>query len=227
MLEKATDAVQNAKIYAKRQAVLAVVHLWTTRLALVSGITTFFVSMDSLLFSLSSVVTHVQDEEWSAVDKLTTACFAGALILHICSAIISFMGSFALVRLQLLDADQQEVEAGIPPEKALPLEFSELGRLWKATFDDVYSRVAFHRPLARRCSNESLLDPGPPVELLACCSALAVVMTGVGFILAVVGILTYVWTVTPLSIGIFTSACFGGCILTCGVVSFRYAILTR
>ncbi|KZT05340.1 uncharacterized protein LAESUDRAFT_760226 [Laetiporus sulphureus 93-53] len=95
-----------------RQAILQVITIWLNRLALVSGIATFFASIDSLLFSLASSAVHLGDPStsWSATDKLTTATFAGALIFHICAAIIAFVASFILVRLQLVDADEQEAK---------------------------------------------------------------------------------------------------------------------
>ncbi|GBE80749.1 hypothetical protein BKA93DRAFT_749302 [Sparassis latifolia] len=230
---------------AMRQAVLAVVQIWLNRLALVSGITTFFASIDSLLFSLASTATHIGDPDtsgWNAIDKLTTASFAGALIFHVCSAIVAFAGSFVLVRLQLVDADQQEHEAGIPAIYAEPMrEVSDMREnslsldntlrpsdtfnaahagqpQWRAAYNGIYSRVVIRRLVAKRPKGpvDSLLDPGPPVELLSRCNALAVVMAVLGFILAVLGILAYAWTATPLSVSIFSSACLGGCIIaTC------------
>ncbi|KAH9920910.1 uncharacterized protein B0H18DRAFT_1121638 [Fomitopsis serialis] len=95
---------------AFREAILQVVSIWLNRLSLVSGIASFFSSIDSLLFSLASTSTHLGDPDapWSATDKLTTASFAGALIFHVCSAILAFVASFILVRLELIDADDQE-----------------------------------------------------------------------------------------------------------------------
>jgi len=163
---------------AKRQAVLAVVSIWLNRLALISGITSFFASIDSLLFSLASAAMHVGDpdlNDWSATDKLCVACFAGALILHVCSAIVAFLGSFVLVRLQLIDADDQERDAGVAPRFAEPLRASEAGGhmhqasvsidstahpsltgnatalnhnpQWRAAYNSVYGRVAIRRLL--------------------------------------------------------------------------------
>jgi len=108
---------------ALRQAILQVVSIWLNRLSLVSGIASFFASIDSLLFSLASTSTHLGDPEtpWSATDKLTTASFAGALIFHVCSAILAFVASFVLVRLQLIDADDQEprVDMTIPSQRKI------------------------------------------------------------------------------------------------------------
>ncbi|KAI0919055.1 hypothetical protein AcV5_002069 [Taiwanofungus camphoratus] len=98
---------------AVRQAILAVVQVWLNRLHLISTITTFFASIDALLFSLASAATHVGERTytgWSPIDQLTSASLAGALIFHVCSAIVAFVGSFVLIRLQLIDADQHAHE---------------------------------------------------------------------------------------------------------------------
>ncbi|PCH35809.1 hypothetical protein WOLCODRAFT_140093 [Wolfiporia cocos MD-104 SS10] len=120
-LHQFAAAGQSSEDSALRQAILQVVQIWLNRLSLVSGIASFFASIDSLLFSLASTATHLGDPEstWSATDKLTTASFAGALIFHVCSAILAFVASFVLVKLQLVDANDQEakVEVVVPGEQ--------------------------------------------------------------------------------------------------------------
>ncbi|PCH36532.1 hypothetical protein WOLCODRAFT_166981 [Wolfiporia cocos MD-104 SS10] len=94
-----------------RKAILYVVKVWLDRLQLVSAITTFFASIDALLFSLASGATHIDNSTvhiWSRTDELTSACLAGALIFHICAAIVAFIGSFVLCRLELESAEAQE-----------------------------------------------------------------------------------------------------------------------
>ena len=56
-------------------------------------------------------------------------------------------------------------------------------------------------------------DLDPPIKLLSRCHTLCVIMTGLGFILAVTGILAYAWTNLPRSVSIFASACVAGCVL--------------
>ena len=36
-------------------------------------------------------------------------------------------------------------------------------------------------------------------------------MSSLGFVLALLGILTYSWTAVPIALGIFASACMGAC----------------
>ncbi|CCM03918.1 uncharacterized protein FIBRA_06069 [Fibroporia radiculosa] len=242
---------------ALRQAILQVVSIWLNRLSLVSGIATFFASIDSLLFSLASTATHLGDpaSPWSATDKLTTASFAGALIFHVCSAILAFVASFVLVRLQLLDADYEEVIAGgkVPgvrtfftgtrdPEVPHAIVTGHGKRPSTSSVPDapsssedplldasnaVISRVTVKRvhPLyflslpskgSVKPAASQLPDAimNPPIELLARCHTLAVWMSVIGFILGVIGIITYAWVATPLAVSIFSIACLGACFLT-------------
>jgi len=53
----------------------------------------------------------------------------------------------------------------------------------------------------------------PPIRLLSRCHTLAVTMSVVGFVLALLGILTFAWTTLPVGIGAFASACLGTCLL--------------
>ncbi|EMD33165.1 hypothetical protein CERSUDRAFT_118228 [Gelatoporia subvermispora B] len=87
---------------ATRQAMLDVVSVWMNRLQTISAITSFFASIDSLLFSITSTPTT------RTIEQLTSACITGALIFHVFSSIVAFVGSFILVRFELLDADAHE-----------------------------------------------------------------------------------------------------------------------
>lgn len=46
------------------------------------------------------------------------------------------------------------------------------------------------------------------------------IMSSLGFVLALLGILTYSWTAVPTALGIFASACMGACAIA-GVVALR------
>ncbi|KAH8087802.1 hypothetical protein BXZ70DRAFT_533617 [Cristinia sonorae] len=59
----------------------------------------------------------------------------------------------------------------------------------------------------------------PPVKLLSRCHTLSAAMALCGFLLAILGILAFVWTELPLSISIFASACLGACFVL-GVIVF-------
>ncbi|CAL1711400.1 unnamed protein product [Somion occarium] len=62
----------------------------------------------------------------------------------------------------------------------------------------------------------------PPVKLLTRCHSLSTVMAVCGFVLACVGILAFLWTSLPRSVGIFGSACLGVCLIS-GAVVFNLA----
>ncbi|CCM06467.1 uncharacterized protein FIBRA_08732 [Fibroporia radiculosa] len=92
---------------ALRRTVNDVIQIWLHRLQLVSSLATFFASTDALLFTLSSFAAHTgsSEESWTVPDRLTTASLAGALIFHVGSAIVAFIGSFVLCRYELLAAE--------------------------------------------------------------------------------------------------------------------------
>ncbi|OCH90597.1 hypothetical protein OBBRIDRAFT_793150 [Obba rivulosa] len=97
---------------AMHQAMLDVVSIWLSRLQTISAITSFFASIDSLLFSITSAPTT------RTIEQLTSACITSALILHVFSSIIAFIGSFILVRFQLFDADAHEASILNTPSNA-------------------------------------------------------------------------------------------------------------
>ena len=86
-----------------KQTLLSVVQLWLDRLqhqAVVVSLlslptpfvflkgppqTTFFVSIDSLLFSLTSSTRNPDLSEWSSRDMAINAALGGAIIFHVCA----------------------------------------------------------------------------------------------------------------------------------------------
>lgn len=56
------------------------------------------------------------------------------------------------------------------------------------------------------------------VSVLSRAHTVCAAMTNLGFLLAILGILTYSWTAVPLALGIFASACLGGCAIA-GVIA--------
>ena len=87
---------------AAKQALIAVVQVWLDRLQHqavvvspflfvqqqqcdVSKQTTFFVSIDSLLFSLTSSTRNPNLSVWSNKDKVINASLGGAIIFHVCA----------------------------------------------------------------------------------------------------------------------------------------------
>ena len=56
------------------------------------------------------------------------------------------------------------------------------------------------------------------VTTLSRCHTLVTIMTQLGFVLALLGILAYFWTGLPRALGIFASALLGTCLLAIGAV---------
>ncbi|TCD59934.1 hypothetical protein EIP91_011032 [Steccherinum ochraceum] len=76
------------------------------------------------------------------------------------------------------------------------------------------------RGMEPRRSTEAEL--GPPVKLLSRCHSLSAAMALFGFLLAVLGIIAFVWVSLPQSIAIFASACLGACFVL-GMIVFATA----
>ncbi len=85
---------------------------------------------------------------------------------------------------------------------------------WSDTVTDLQGRVFIHQVQLfhwfRSPNNGTNLDP--PIKLLSNCHSLSVTMTVIGFILALLGILTFVWTSLPVNVGVFASVCLGTCL---------------
>lgn len=144
-------------------------------------------------------------------EKAANACLAGALVVHVFAgvgpsfvtppnlltvsflAILSFFAAFFLIRYRLREATREElkVELSDPLQKNQPI-FS---------------------------SNPHLETVGPfrrgqpPIFLLENCHTLCMVLSGIGFILALAGVLCFAWARMPVSVSVFASACMGVCSL--------------
>ena len=75
-------------------------------------------------------------------------------------------------------------------------------------------------------TNPRLVQVGPfkmkaPIELLSRCHSLCVFLTFLGFLLAIMGLLSFSWDRLPLSIGIGASVALGFC-LTAGALIFIF-----
>ncbi|TBU42563.1 hypothetical protein BD309DRAFT_991590 [Dichomitus squalens] len=263
---------------AMKQALLAVVQLWEDRLQKQGVVTTFFISIDSLLFSLTSGTRSTDLHAWSHRDLVINASLGGAIIFHVCASIVAYVASFILIKYQLNDAEKKEHQSFNSPTRSRSAstsryvpQFTEKPQTDRERTRRKHSSHT-HRPSA---SGGSTLRPSSPVEMIAdfpmevftdlrglvsidraypfwflcCCfgartkpgdhertrgdpeamvdrvtdrlkgmvdvlSRAHTVCTGmatVGFLLAVLGILTYSWTAVPLVLGIFASACLGVC----------------
>ncbi|KAI8978279.1 hypothetical protein BD414DRAFT_421852 [Trametes punicea] len=250
---------------AMKQALCAVVQVWLDRLQSMTVVTTFFVSVDSLLFSLTSSTRSSDLSAWSKRDEVINASLGGAIIFHVCSAIVAYIGSFVLIRYRLNNAEKAEEDTmdryGASSSRRVSAEkrrqqSSHRQSLSTATtapaspldtirdfplelFTDLRSLVTVRRvhPLwffscMSRRQGRKKEDPEASVQDSAIASLESIVnvlsqahgmsatMTSLGFILALLGILTYSWTAVPTSLGIFASVCMGVCFMA-ALVAFR------
>lgn len=99
-------------------------------------------------------------------------------------------------------------------------ELVELFQGVAGTVSELEGRVFIHQvqPFPFSCFRRSEKPPSngmhldPPIRLLSRCHTLSVSMALSGFVLLLVGILTFAWTALPLSVSIFCSVCLAGCV---------------
>ncbi|RPD57687.1 hypothetical protein L226DRAFT_547155 [Lentinus tigrinus ALCF2SS1-7] len=260
---------------AMKQALLAVVQVWLDRLQQQAVVTTFFVSIDSLLFSLTSTTRSNDLSSWSKRDMVINASLGGAIIFHVCASIVAYVASFVLIRYRLNDAEKKEDDTVKGPhsrsratstsrnatEKRRGRKNSHSHAHRPSTsvgstlgpsspieaitdfpmemFTDLRGLVSVYRthPLwflrfGRRRQPQRSRDMDPEasvvddivatlkgmVDTLSRAHTVCAGMSSLGFVLALLGILTYAWTAVPTALGIFASACMGACAIA-GVVA--------
>ncbi|KAG2142252.1 uncharacterized protein EDB93DRAFT_1158104 [Suillus bovinus] len=166
----------------------ALVAVWMQRLQILTFITTFLASIDGGLFELTT-------PSQMPLQEFVYACFAGALVFHVCASILGYIASFALIRYQLSDvapSDTKNTERTlmtIPPFDAM------------STFFQV---VPLNSGL-QITSRTSI----PPLDLLTRCYFTTLALSSIGFILALLGIAGYAWVILQQVVGIFTVVCLG------------------
>lgn len=178
---------------ARRKAMKDLVQSWQDRLQLISVITTFFASTEAQLLAAATPL-ETDPDKGSGIVQTAAAALAGALVVHVSAAIVSFLAAFFLIRYKLEEAkrEEQKVETGLTP-------------------------VSSHSNLRILSTNPHLAQVGPfrrgkpPTQLLNHCHTLCMVLSAVGFMLAIAGVLCYVWARLPRSVGIFATVCLGVC----------------
>ncbi|KAJ7270028.1 hypothetical protein B0H12DRAFT_1094100 [Mycena haematopus] len=145
------------------------------------------------------VTLPAKDED--AGNQVANSAFLAALVLHIWAAIISFMGAFFLVRYNLKEAKKEEKQAGVDP--------SSKNTSSKNSFTSSYQSVSANPYLEQI----GPFNRKPPTHLLSRCHNLCILLTFIGFALALLGIVSFAWVQNPISVGIVTSVstaiCFG------------------
>ncbi|KAJ6593458.1 hypothetical protein B0H19DRAFT_1090383 [Mycena capillaripes] len=178
------------------------------RLQLISVITTFFASTEAGML-------QVTGSSEDAGSQVANSAFLGALVLHSwAGAIISFMGAFFLVRYNLKEAKKEQNEADVsgpvnPPPRPL-------GR--PRTDESLMEYLKLQPALTTNPLLEQVgpFQRKPPTHLLSRCHNLCILLTFIGFGMALLGILAFAWAQNPVSVGVVTSVsaavCFGGAV---------------
>ncbi|KZT72252.1 hypothetical protein DAEQUDRAFT_809150 [Daedalea quercina L-15889] len=181
----------------RQRAMKELMKSWMDRLQLISVITTFFAAMESQLLVITTPSDDTQPKTPPRARALDTAntILAGALVIHLCAAIISFLAAFFLVRYRLKEATKAEIkiETGITPT-------STDGNVKASGIFTTNPHLEEIGPFRRG---------GPPTRLLEHLHALCMWLAVVGFALALAGALAYTWSRLSRSAGIFASTCLG------------------
>lgn len=215
----------------QEESMLALVQTWMDSLQLISVITTFFVSTEaSLLGIIVSPPTHVG---LSTAGQVANIGLMGALVVHAHAAVISFLGAFFLVRYKLTVAQkkEEEVEGQVldSPTSISSNDLENAKGLRTSPYTDdlstdpVHGLVRANSPLSGNkiiwSTNPHLVQVGPfnqgqpPTELLARCHSLSVFLSSIGFLLALMGLLSFAWDQLPLSASVFASVSMGFCLV--------------
>jgi len=142
--------------------------------------------------------------------------------LILLAAVISFLGAFFLIRYKLEVAEQDEAEAeqemvdsptsiSSDPEKSGVRTNHPRGRV-RVQSDSAENPIWSTNP---RLVQVGPFQRKPPTQLLFRCHSLCVFLTFVGFLFAIMGLISFAWDQLPLSIGIAASISMGFC-LTAG-----------
>ncbi|PPQ74698.1 hypothetical protein CVT24_003790 [Panaeolus cyanescens] len=93
----------------RKEALRDLIESWMDRLQLISVITTFFVSIEASLLTITTPSDATAAD--SVIFQLCNISLMGALLIHSSAAIVSFLAAFFLIRHKLKVARQEEVEA--------------------------------------------------------------------------------------------------------------------
>jgi len=226
------DDQDRADLAKEQEATQNLVETWLQRLQLISVIATFFASTES---GLLGKVLPTPDEVLSTAGQIANVSFMCALVVHAFAAVISFLGAFFLVQYKLLVAEHDEDEAkqemgmvdsptsisGDPEKSVSPTSVHASGMRTDRGRASGRVRVnpGFPENQTIWSTNPRLVQVGPfnqvpPTELLARCNSLCVFLTFLGFLFAIMGLISFAWDRLPQSIGISASVAMGFCLIT-------------
>ena len=145
------------------------------------------------------------------------------------AAIISFLAAFFLIRHKLAVAEKEEERAEEilieSPKPTSPSDPEKARHSW--TVNDLFKdsgirgrvRVSSSEDQIIWSTNPHLVQVGPfqgqpPTELLSRCYFLCIYLSFFGFLLALIGALSFAWDRLPLSICISTTVLMGICMIS-------------
>ncbi|KAJ6631579.1 hypothetical protein B0H10DRAFT_1979433 [Mycena sp. CBHHK59/15] len=196
---------------ARRQATKDLTQSWMDRLQLISVITTFFASVEAGMLQVTT--PGGGSPSTAPASQVANAGFLAALVLHIWAAIISFLAAFFLVRYNLKEAKEEEMEVALAPgSKTPPPQPSQLNR--PETTQSIGS--VFNKLQPVWTTNPHLEQVGPfqrkpPTHLLSRCHNLCILLTFIGFVLALLGIVAFAWNQQTIAVAVVTFASTGIC----------------
>ncbi|KAH9944584.1 hypothetical protein B0H21DRAFT_694894 [Amylocystis lapponica] len=168
---------------ARKKAMKDLIQSWQDRLQLISVITTFFAAVEGQLLGVATPDPRTFNES-SRIVQTATAALTGALVVHL------FAGKY---KLEEAKREEQKVEAGFTPVSSE----SHTHTVWSTN-----PHLAQVGPFRRG---------HPPTTLLDHCHTLCMVLSAIGFLLALAGVLCYTWARLPRSVSIFATVCMGVC----------------
>ncbi|KAJ3901671.1 hypothetical protein F5879DRAFT_311620 [Lentinula edodes] len=241
-LRKKTQEDQDkADEQARHKALKDLVQSWQDRLQLITLITTFLASVEASMLQVTMPDDPTNSSKWS---QAANAGFMASLVLHLHASFVSFFASFFLVRFKVQEAkrEEREVEAAdsslqhVPTSKGSTILEMAAHNITRSPTTSPRSTVSIGNgafpPEKGNAStpktqipsiwsaNPQLVQTGPfqrqpPINLLSRCHTLCLVITALGFILAMVGVLCYAWDGQSTSVAIITSASICLCLLSC------------
>lgn len=131
------------------------------------------------------------------------------------TAILAFIGAFFLIRYKFKEARHDEIKAegGVSPVPSIDGASNQpIAAIWSA--DPHIEQVG---PFRRG---------NPPTHLLDRCHSVCMGLAATGFVLALIGVMFFVWARLPWSSGIFASGCMAVC-FGIGAVGLFSRVLQR
>ena len=142
-----------------------------------------------------------------------------------CTAIISFLAAFFLVRYSLQEAKKEQLEvegsAHVQSPTQMPDDPEKATNERTSTPDAMSVNPAKMKKISEPpifSSDPHIVQRGPfglkpPTHLLRRCHSLCITLASIGFILALIGVITCAWARHPTSVSAFSTVCLGFCII--------------